>query len=186
MDPPPDATCFPRQMSTPLDIMVDFATTGRLGPVRCGTTMRELEGVLGPYSDRQNVRKPRPWRPRIYRWDDLELLICHDIVTSITVRLWPDEVALPTAITGWPAPRPVILPWGQVSTALKTAGCTWRDDPGMLLDDDARAIRIDGTDVSLAFTLEDSGRLLFNISKHDARVDQGDHSPRPRRRDESA
>jgi hypothetical protein len=54
----------------------------------------------------------------------------------------------------------------------------------MLLDDDAQAIRIHGTDVSLAFTPENSGRLLFNISKRDERVDQGDHSPRPRRRDE--
>lgn len=173
-------------MRAALDIVVDFAATGRLGPVRCGTSMSELEDVLGPYRDRQTVRKPRPWRPRIYRWDDLELLICHDVVTSITVRLRPDEIALPTAITGWPAPRAAMLPWGQVSTALKTAGCAWRDDPGMLLDEDARAIRIHDTDVSLAFTPQDSGRLLFNISKHDADVDQGDHSPRPRRRDGDA
>jgi hypothetical protein len=168
------------QALDPLDLVVSLAETGRLGPLRCGMTLAEVQEVLGPFHDRIPQSKPRRWKPRLHFWDDLELLICHGMVVAIGLPLWRDTVGLPPAVGGWDAPRPAMLPLAEVIGALEAAGCGWREAPEEVLDAAARAVRILDSGVVLAFWLDEGGigvMRLGKVHKADYGVDQNDHSP---------
>jgi hypothetical protein len=165
----------------PLDLVVSLAETGRLGPLRCGMTLAEVQEVLGPFHDRIPQSKPRRWRPRLHFWDDLELLICHGMVVAIGLPLWRDTVGLPPAVGGWDAPRPAMLPLAEVIGALDAAGCGWREAPEEVLGAAARAVRTLDSGVVLACWADEGGTAVMRLGKvhkADYGVDQNDHSPR--------
>jgi hypothetical protein len=169
------------QALDPLDLVVSLAETGRLGPLRCGMTLTEVQEILGPFHDRISQSKPRRWKPRLHFWDDLELLVCHEMVVLIGLPLWRDTVQLPPVVCGWDAPRPAMLPLAEVIGALEAAGCGWREAPEEVLDAAARAVRILDSGVVLTFWLDEGGTgvmRLGKVHKADYGVDQNDHSPR--------
>ncbi|XVS61674.1 hypothetical protein ACQPYE_25655 [Actinosynnema sp. CA-299493] len=164
------------------DLVVGFARTGRLGPLRCGMTLDEVQDLLGPFHGRMDDRKPRRWRPRLHFWDDLEVVICHGMVVTILVPAWRDTLRLPHAVSGWRAPHPAVMSYDDVLEALATAGCSWRDEEfeGSSSDDGSRSIRTAGGEVSLSFWRDGDATdpRLYKAIKVDHSVDQGDHSPR--------
>ncbi|WP_336217118.1 hypothetical protein [Nonomuraea sp. LPB2021202275-12-8] len=167
-------------MGEALDVVVRFGSSGRLGPLRCGMPLQELETLIGPFHDRMHDSKPRRWRPRLHFWDDLEVLICHGLVIEVGVPLWRDTVALPSALSGWERPIAARLDMLEVLSALDTAGCEWEEAPGIVVGDRARGIRTRQHDVCLVFAPEShSGdSRLHKIYKSDPEADQNDHSPR--------
>lgn len=152
-----------------LDLVVDFASSGQLGPLRCGMVLGEVQELLGPWHERADDPKPRRWRPRLYFWDDLEVVICHDVVVTILVPAWRDTVRLPRAVSGWSGPRPAMVSRVDVVAALAAAGCAWREvADGVVVGD-----------VSLHFWPgDDAGLRLYKVIKDDHSVDLGDHSSR--------
>jgi hypothetical protein len=142
--------------------------------------LQEVEALIGPFHDRMHDSKPRRWRPRLYFWDDLEILICHGLVIDVGVPLWRDTVALPTALSGWQRAAPARLNLPDVLNALDTAGCEWEETPSIVLGAEARGIRAHRHDVRLVFGPERHSRdtRLHKIYKSDHQVDQNDHSPR--------
>ncbi|GLW64004.1 hypothetical protein Arub01_22480 [Actinomadura rubrobrunea] len=140
-----------------LRLVVDFARTGRLGPLYCGMSLEQVEDLLGPPDDVQGRRRPHRRRPRYYLWGtDLQLLICDDTVVRISVPCWGSDrhpVGLPAPIGGWRRPPTSRLPMDDVIAALDAAGCSWREAPEMVVDRDGpgRAIRTLETGVVLVF-----------------------------------
>jgi hypothetical protein len=158
----------------PLDLVTAFASTGRLGPLRGGMTLPDVEALLGPFDSRMPESKPRRWKSRLHFWQDLELLVCHGLVVQIGLPLWRDRLALPPALCGWDAPRPCVLPLRTVTAALDSAGCTWTVAPNLVLGDDNLGLRTTEAGVGLTFV---SGRL-YTMSKPAFELDQNDHTPR--------
>lgn len=108
-----------------MNVLVDFARTGRVGPLHCGMTLREAEELLGP-------GRPHPaivmLGPDIdgypYSWDGLQLVVTRKTVSGIWINLWASTAAkLP----------PLVLPASEsydarvlredLLTALDAAGC---------------------------------------------------------------
>ncbi|MFF7966561.1 hypothetical protein ACFZC3_14490 [Streptomyces sp. NPDC007903] len=74
---------------TLMSVLVDFARTGRIGPLHCGMPLTEAEDLLGPGHPHPAIRI----RPDIdgypYAWDGLELVITQHLVSGIWIRLRP-------------------------------------------------------------------------------------------------
>ncbi|WP_369264886.1 hypothetical protein [Streptomyces sp. R35] len=110
---------------TLMDVLVDFALTGRIGPLNCGMSLAEAEALLGP-------GRPHPAHilkgPDIdgypYSWAGLRLVVAQRAVSGIWIDLWPGSTA------GLP---PLVLPDSEsfdatvlreeLIAALDTAGC---------------------------------------------------------------
>ncbi|MFB8085981.1 hypothetical protein [Streptomyces sp. NPDC055992] len=79
---------------TLLNVLVDFARTGRIGPLNCGMSLAEAEDLLGP-------GRPHPAHhmkgPDIdgypYSWDGLQLVVTQRTVSGIWISLWPGSTA---------------------------------------------------------------------------------------------
>ncbi|MFZ3474942.1 hypothetical protein ACODT3_01295 [Streptomyces sp. 4.24] len=74
---------------TLMNVLVDFARTGRIGPLHCGMPLTEAEELLGPGRPHPAIRM----RPDIdgypYAWDSLELAVTQRAVSGISISLRP-------------------------------------------------------------------------------------------------
>ncbi|MGW2977178.1 hypothetical protein [Streptomyces humidus] len=74
---------------TLMNVLVDFARTGRVGPLHCGMPLAEAEDLLGPGRPHPAIRM----RPDIdgypYAWNGLELVVTQRTVSGIWIRLRP-------------------------------------------------------------------------------------------------
>lgn len=82
-----------------MNVLVDFARTGRMGPLHCGMPLSEAEDLLGPGRPHPVIRM----RPDIdgypYAWNDLELVVTQRVVSGIWIRSWPGSMAkLPSLV----------------------------------------------------------------------------------------
>lgn len=72
-----------------MNVLLDFARTGRIGPLHCGMPLTEAEDLLGPGRPHPAIRV----RPDIdgypYAWNDLELVVTQRAVSGIWIRLRP-------------------------------------------------------------------------------------------------
>lgn len=108
-----------------MNVLVDFARTGRVGPLHCGMTLSEAEELLGP-------GRPHPaivmLGPDIdgypYSWDGLQLAVTQKTISGIQLNFWAGSATkLP----------PLVLPASEsyaasvlredLLTALDAAGC---------------------------------------------------------------
>ncbi|HEY9523356.1 MAG TPA: hypothetical protein VIR33_08955 [Thermopolyspora sp.] len=163
-------------MPHPLTLVTHFAAARQLGPLRCGMSLQETQQILGAFHDRADDRRPRRWRPRLYFWDDLELLICHAMVVSINVPMWRDTVQLPAALDGLGQPQPALLLYPDVLRALHGAGDDCQENPRLVLDGESRGIST-GAGVNMVFwpDARDDRLRLYEISKTDFSIDPGPH-----------
>ncbi|WP_283137541.1 hypothetical protein [Rhizohabitans arisaemae] len=145
-----------------VELLIGIARTGELGPLRCGMTLGEVQEHLGPFHDRMRDRRPRRWRPRLYFWNDLEVLICFDRVIGITVPMWQESLDLPAVVTGWEAPCPPRVPYETVVAALDASGITWVDAPEEVMED-ARAIRIPRSNTLITFWAVDGSSRTYKV-----------------------
>ncbi|MFE3790530.1 hypothetical protein [Streptomyces goshikiensis] len=74
---------------TLMDVLVDFARTGRIGPLHCGMPLTQAEDLLGPGRPHPAIRM----RPHIdgyhHAWNGLELSITQRLVSGISISLRP-------------------------------------------------------------------------------------------------
>jgi hypothetical protein len=103
-------------------------------------TLGEVQEHLGPFHDRMRDSRPRRRRPRLHFFNDLEVLVCHDLVIGFTIPLWHESLDLPAAVTGWEMPCPGRVPYETVVAALDRADITWVDAPEKVMPD-GRAVR---------------------------------------------
>lgn len=78
-----------------LEVLVQFAVTGAIGPLRCDASLHEIVARLGSPQDLGPVSKRRRW-PHRFGYGDVELCVCHcRRVQSIHVQAWREEMELP-------------------------------------------------------------------------------------------
>ncbi|MFB6519729.1 hypothetical protein [Streptomyces sp. NPDC056401] len=74
---------------TLMNVLVDFARTGRIGALRCGMPLTEAEDLLGPGRPHPAIRM----RPDIdgypHAWNGLELSVTQRLVSGISISLRP-------------------------------------------------------------------------------------------------
>lgn len=113
----------------PLEVMADFGTTGRIGPLRCGASLPDIAAVLGPpwYSGR--ISKHTRW-PHMFVYGDIELCVCRcRTVTSVSVQTWYDPIELLNTRTNTITSFPGRMTYWQIIGALDAAGCRWQPAP---------------------------------------------------------
>jgi hypothetical protein len=75
---------------TLMNLLVDFAQTGRIGPLYCGMPLSEAEALLGPGRPHPAIRMRGPDIDGYpYAWDGLELATAQRLVSEICIRLSP-------------------------------------------------------------------------------------------------
>ncbi|BCL18278.1 hypothetical protein GCM10017668_01210 [Streptomyces tuirus] len=98
---------------TLMNVLVDFAQTGRIGPLHCGMPLSEAEALLGPGRPHPAIRLRGPDIDGYpYAWNGLELAITRRLVSEISIRLSPGSTTkLP----------PLVLPESELypSTVLR-------------------------------------------------------------------
>ncbi|WP_411105309.1 hypothetical protein [Streptomyces sp. cmx-4-9] len=72
-----------------MNVLVDFARTGRIGPLHCGMQLTAAEDLLGRGRPHPAIRM----RPNIdgypYAWNGLKLVVTQRVVSGICIRLRP-------------------------------------------------------------------------------------------------
>ncbi|WP_344980635.1 hypothetical protein [Streptosporangium fragile] len=119
---------------TALDVMTEFGSTGRIGPLRCGASLTDIAAVLGPPWDIGRVSTRTRW-PHLFSYGHVELCVCRcRTVTTLSAQTWHDVVELPAARTNTITSLPARLTYRQLTAALDAAGCCWqpvsRQSPG--------------------------------------------------------
>ncbi|WP_344073829.1 hypothetical protein [Streptomyces crystallinus] len=110
---------------TLLSLLVDFATTGRIGPLHCGMPLTEAEALLGPGRPHPVIRMKGPdFDGYPYMWDGLELVVTRRRVSGIWIRLWPGaRVSLPPLVLPDSEAYEATVLREDLLAALDTAGC---------------------------------------------------------------
>ncbi|MFJ1805625.1 MULTISPECIES: hypothetical protein [unclassified Streptomyces] len=74
---------------TLMNVLVDFARTGRIGPLHCGMPLTEAEDLLGPGRPHPAIRMIPDIDGYPHAWDSLELVITQRLVSGIGISLRP-------------------------------------------------------------------------------------------------
>ena len=156
-----------------LEVIVQFAVTGAIGPLRCDASLHEIAKCLGTPYALGPVSNRRRW-PHRFGYGDVELCVCRcRRVQSIDVRAWLEgmELELPHPEPGAAMVRSAgRLTYSQVMTGLQAVGCVMepllRQPPGQM------AVRAARTGVEFVFTTSASAEPLLDkagswVAAHD-------------------
>ncbi|MFJ4007543.1 hypothetical protein ACIPWL_29400 [Streptomyces sp. NPDC090023] len=150
-----------------MNVLVDFARTGRTGPIHCGMPLAEAENLLGP-------GRPHPAHlmlgPDIdgypYSWDGLELDITQHTVSGIAICLWPGSTAkLPALLLPEPESFTATVLREDLITALDTAGCRHHVDDSLTFGQQS-SILTRPADVRAVFSLPGRNNHVPHRNRH--------------------
>ncbi|MFD4139549.1 hypothetical protein [Streptomyces sp. NPDC058572] len=110
---------------TLMDVLVDFARTGRIGPLHCGMTLAEAEDILGPGRPHPAHRmKGLDIDGYPYSWGGLGLAITRRSVSAVRIHLSPGSTAkLPPLVLPDSESFAATVLREELVTALDAAGC---------------------------------------------------------------
>ncbi|KJY29111.1 MULTISPECIES: hypothetical protein [Streptomyces] len=110
---------------TLMDVLVDFARTGRIGPLHCGMPLIEAEDLLGPGRPHPaHIMKGPDIDGYPYSWSGLRLVVTQRAVSGIWISLWPGSTAkLPPLVLPDSESFEATVLREELVTALDTAGC---------------------------------------------------------------
>lgn len=154
-----------------LDVLVQFAATGAIGPLRCDGSLHEIAALLGAPRDLGRVSKQHRW-PHRFGYGDAELCACRcRRVQSIHVQTWRESIELPPPAPGAPTVcSSSRFTYAQVMAELRAAGCAvepiMSQPPGQL------AVRAARSGAELVFTTNDEAEPLLEkvgawVAAHD-------------------
>ncbi|MFF5494115.1 hypothetical protein [Streptomyces aquilus] len=85
---------------TLLNVLVDFARTGRIGPLECGMPLAEAEELLGPGCPHPAIRMKGPDIDGYpYAWGSLKLTVTRRAVSGLGLDVYPGStVRLPELV----------------------------------------------------------------------------------------
>ncbi|MCX5127905.1 hypothetical protein OG898_34035 [Streptomyces sp. NBC_00193] len=82
-----------------MNVLVDFARTGRIGPLRCGMPLAEADDLLGPGRPHPAIQLIPDIEGYPYAWDCLELSVTRRLVSGISISLRPGSTTrLPSLV----------------------------------------------------------------------------------------
>jgi hypothetical protein len=108
-----------------MDVLVDFARTGRIGPLNCGMSLSEAEDLLGPGRPHPaHVLKGPDIDGYPYSWNGLWLEITRRAVSGIRINLRPGSTAkLPPLVLPDSESFEATVLREELIAALDSAGC---------------------------------------------------------------
>lgn len=143
-------------------VLTQFATTGELGPIRCGTPLNTIAEALGPPWDIGRITQRRRW-PHLFSYGDVEICVCHcRTVTTISVQAHRNPVELPNPTTNTLTAYPSRLTWKTITDSLTTAGCRWHTRPDDLPD----RIELHTEPAGVSFTFRTGHEPLLEQAGH--------------------
>ncbi|MFB8142293.1 hypothetical protein [Streptomyces parvus] len=110
---------------TLMNVLVDFARTGRIGPLHCGMPLAEAEDLLGHGRPHPAIRMKGPDIDGYpYAWGGLQLVVTQRAVSGIWINVRPGSVArLPPLVLPDSESFEATVGREELITALDTAGC---------------------------------------------------------------
>jgi hypothetical protein len=116
-----------------MNVLVDFARTGRVGALHCGMPLSEAEDLLGPGRPHPaHIMKGPDIDGYPYSWDGLQLVVTQRAVSGIWVNLWPGSTAkLPPLVLPDSESFEATVLREELVTALDTAGCHHEVNPAL-------------------------------------------------------
>ncbi|MDQ0718651.1 hypothetical protein QFZ55_008103 [Streptomyces luteogriseus] len=110
---------------TLMNLLVDFAQTGRIGPLHCGMPLSEAEALLGPGRPHPAIRMRGPDIDGYpYAWDGLELATAQRLVSEICIRLSPGSTTkLPPLVLPESESYPSTVLREDLIAGLDAVGC---------------------------------------------------------------
>jgi hypothetical protein len=108
-----------------MDVLVEFSSTGRIGPLNCGMSLAEAEELLGPGRPHPaHVLKGPGTDGYPYSWADLQLVVTKRSVSGIWINLSPGSTVQlpPLVLPGSEAFEATVLR-EELIAALDSAGC---------------------------------------------------------------
>ncbi|MFF4385010.1 hypothetical protein [Kitasatospora sp. NPDC001547] len=116
---------------TLMDVLVDFARTGRIGPLQCGMPLTEAEDLLGQGRPHPAILMKGPDIDGYpYAWGGLRLVVTQRAVSGIWINLWPGStVSLPPLVLPDSESFEATVLREELITALDTAGCHHEVNP---------------------------------------------------------
>jgi len=134
-----------------LDVLMDVAKTGRLGPVFCGAHWNDVTAILGEPWDVGSMSRRRRW-PRLFSYGNLEISVCRcRRITLICIQTWRNVIELPSSTTGETTVFPASIGYADVVSALDEAGCPWQPHPPLTFGDQCSLV---ATPTGATFTFE--------------------------------
>ncbi|MEU7736550.1 hypothetical protein AB0B51_26160 [Streptomyces griseus] len=116
---------------TLINTLVDFARTGRIGPLICGMPLAEAEDLPGPGRPHPaHVLKGPDIDGYPYSWNGLRLVVTQRTVSGIWIDLRPGStVKLPPLVLLDSESFEATVPREELITALDAAGCRHEVNP---------------------------------------------------------
>ncbi|WP_406115035.1 hypothetical protein [Kitasatospora purpeofusca] len=110
---------------TLMNVLVDFARTGRIGPLHCGMPLAEAEHLLGPGRPHPaHIMKGPDIDGYPYSWGGLKLDITQGAVSGIWIHLRPGSTAkLPALVLPESESFEATVLREELITALDAEGC---------------------------------------------------------------
>lgn len=110
---------------TLMNVLVDFAQTGRIGPLHCGMPLAEAEDLLGPGRPHPAILMKGPDIDGYpYSWGGLKLDVTQRAVSGIWLHLSPGSTAkLPSLVLPESESFETTVLREELVTALDAAGC---------------------------------------------------------------
>ncbi|WSQ07012.1 hypothetical protein OG604_04290 [Streptomyces sp. NBC_01231] len=139
---------------TLVDMLVEFASTGQIGPLHCGMPLAGAEDLLGPGRAHPAIRMFGPDLDGYpYSWDGLELSVTQRQVSGICIRLSPGStVTLPSLVLPGAESYSATVLREELIAALDTAGCGHAIN-SVLTFGRQSSIRTEPADVCAVFSL---------------------------------
>ncbi|MEV6837179.1 hypothetical protein AB0N17_22170 [Streptomyces sp. NPDC051133] len=118
---------------TLMDVLVDFARTGRIGPLHCGMPLTEAEDLLGPGRPHPAILMKGPDIDGYpYSWDGLRLVVAQRRVSGLWIDLWPGSTTkLPPLVLPESETYGATIPREELISALDIAGCPHEVNSGL-------------------------------------------------------
>ncbi|MEV6236543.1 hypothetical protein [Lentzea sp. NPDC051838] len=112
-----------------MDLLIELALTGRIGPVRAGMPLSEAEALLGPGRPHPMLRMRPDADGYPYFWGSLSLEVSGGEVTRVELRLRPGtRLELPAALGSRHDGASAEVAREEFLGALKEAGCSFEAD----------------------------------------------------------
>lgn len=111
-----------------MDVLVDFARSGRIGPLHCGMPLAEAEDLLGPGRPHPAILMKGPDIDDYpYSWSGLELYVTKRVVSGLWINLGHSPtVKLPSLVLPGSTSFEATVAREDLLAALDAADCEYR------------------------------------------------------------
>ncbi|WP_037671515.1 hypothetical protein [Streptomyces griseus] len=152
---------------TLMDVLVDFASTGRIGPLHCGMPLTEAENLLGPGRPHPAILMKGPDIDGYpYSWDGLQLVVTRRAVSGIWINLWQGPTAkLPSVVLPESESFEATVDREDLVMALDTAGCEHHVNDNLTFGRQS-SILTRATDVCAVFSLPRRDNPVSHRDRH--------------------